>query len=83
MAPLFRNQIVELLLTPGIRLDGVLFLNVRLKKEGGTGRSDLPRLRLVSVVWLVFWFCFVFETKKSNKYSPAVGACPIPAGLSL
>lgn len=36
MAPLFRNQIVELLLTPGIRLDGVLFLNVRLKKEGGT-----------------------------------------------
>lgn len=48
-APLFRNQIVELLLTPGIRLDGVLFLNVHLKKEG-TGRSDLPRLKIVSVV---------------------------------
>lgn len=71
---------------PEIRLDGVFFLKLHLKKEetpSNMGRSDLPRLRIVSVVLWVFQFCFVFGTKNLNKYSPAAGAYPISAGLSL
>ena len=68
-APLFRNQVSEAVVYLEIRLVWVLILKVHLKKEetpSDTGRSDVPSLRIVFVVWLVFRFCFVFRTKNSN-----------------